>query len=81
MLISLGWLCSHNVIFFLIFFLLDCLEDFFYNLSVMENDERVPPAVTVTGFVSGNETVYGHSDGDWVDSDIEFVRVTSGCSG
>ena len=45
---------------------------------MMENDEYVPPAATVTGFVSGNETVNGHSDGESVVSDIEFVRATSG---
>ena len=45
---------------------------------MMENNERVLSAATVTGFVSGNETVYGHSDGDLVVSDIEFVRATSG---
>ena len=44
----------------------------------MESGERVPPAATVTGFVSGNETVYGHSDGELIVSDIEFVRATSG---
>ena len=44
----------------------------------MESDERVPPAAAVTGFVSGNETVYGHSDGELIVSDIEFARVTSG---
>ena len=44
----------------------------------MEDDEVVPPTVAAAGFVSGNETVYGHSDAELVTSDIEFVRATSG---
>ena len=44
----------------------------------MENGEPVPPAITATGFVSGNETVFGFYDADVVPSDIEFVQITSG---
>ena len=44
----------------------------------MEIDESVPPSVAATCFVSGNETVYGHSDADLITSDIKFFRATSG---
>ena len=75
MLISFEQLRSHSVISsFLILFLLDCLEDFSCNFSVMENDESVPPTVTAAGFVSGNETNFCYSDDDVVYSEEENVN-------
>ena len=44
----------------------------------MDDDESVPPPVTSTGFVSGNETVFGFSDDDVVPSGSDIGHTVPG---